>query len=95
MELIHTDDRKKGKYYTGESSNPTAEITYYWNDDDTITIDHTYVNGEKHERGSGKKLVEAVIDMARNKNLKIIPVCSYAKAQFEKNADWKDVLNLK
>lgn len=95
MELKHIDNGKKGKYYAGESNHPSAEITYYWNDDDTITIDHTYVNSDKQERGSGKKLVEAVIQLARNKNLRIIPVCSFAKAQFEKNEDWKDVLHLK
>jgi predicted GNAT family acetyltransferase len=94
MELTHNDNGKKGIFFAEKEGEVTAEITYYWNDDDTITIDHTYVNSEKHERGSGKKLIEAVIALARDNNLKIIPVCSFAKAQFEKNADWKDVLHL-
>lgn len=92
MELEHKDDGKKGIFFVKNGDRNSAEITYFWNEDEVITIDHTYVNSDKHERGSGKKLIEAVIAFAREKQLKIIPVCSYAKAQFEKNEDWKDVL---
>ena len=92
MELRHKDNGKQGIFFAGDENEISAEITYFWNDISTITVDHTYVNSQKHERGSGKKLVEAIVEMARNNNLKVVPVCSYAKAQLERNHDWQDVL---
>ena len=40
----------------------------------------------------GKDLVKAGVDFARQNNLKIIPLCPFAKAEFEKHADYTDVL---
>jgi len=38
-------------------------------------------------------LLETVVDFAREENKKIIPVCSFAKAEMNKNEDYKDVLH--
>ena len=38
-------------------------------------------------RGVGQKLVEAALSDARAEKRKIVPVCSYVKRYFEKNAE--------
>jgi uncharacterized protein len=36
--------------------------------------------------------VETAVDYARTHNIKIIPICPYAKSLFDKLPEWKDVL---
>ena len=38
--------------------------------------------------------MEKVINEAKEKGLKIIPVCSYAVSYFEKNPEYKELLNI-
>lgn len=75
-----------------ENGNMTAEITYEPSGDSQITIDHTYVSDSLRGQGIAGKLVERVVQEARGKGLKIVPVCSYAKAVFERKSEYQDVL---
>ena len=53
-------------------------------DNNKWVITHTIVSEEYGGRGIAKKLVLAIVDEARKKNIKIIPICSYAKKVLEK-----------
>ncbi|MFO7672494.1 MAG: GNAT family N-acetyltransferase, partial [Lutibacter sp.] len=44
-----------------------------------IIIDHTQVDEKLKGQGAGKKLVIKAIEFAREKHLKIIPICTFAK----------------
>ncbi|WP_392388795.1 GNAT family N-acetyltransferase [Flavobacterium piscinae] len=37
-------------------------------------------------------MVTVAVEMAREKNLKIIPLCPFAKSVFDKTEDFRDVL---
>ncbi|HBB28351.1 MAG TPA: GNAT family N-acetyltransferase [Clostridiales bacterium] len=79
---------KKGtkSFYIGDlEENPLAEMTFVSSDDYTIIIDHTYVPNELSGQGIGKLLLKELLDWAKKENKKVIPICSYAKAQMEKN----------
>lgn len=81
-------------FYIGESEdNWLATMTFVSSGESRITIDHTYVSESLNGQGVGKLLLKALTDWARAENLKIIPVCSYAKAQMEKNSDYHDLLS--
>ncbi|WP_026581756.1 GNAT family N-acetyltransferase [Bacillus sp. J33] len=69
-----------------------AEITFTPSGESKITIDHTYVSDSLRGQGIAGKLVESVVQEARGKGLKIVPVCSYAKAVFERKSEYQDVL---
>ena len=43
-------------------------------------------------QGAGKKMVEIAVVYAREKNLKILPLCPFAKSVFDKTLDYSDVL---
>ncbi|MEL7002698.1 MAG: GNAT family N-acetyltransferase [Bacteroidota bacterium] len=67
-------------------------MTYSIPDADFIIIDHTDVESEFQGQDVGKQLLLKVVEMVREKNLKIIPLCPFANAMFKKLDDIKDVL---
>jgi len=86
---------KKGKncFFIGESEkNPLAIITYKPSGDNFIIADHTYVSDQLSGQGVGKRLLHELIESARKENKKIIPQCSFVKAQMEKNEEYRDLL---
>jgi predicted GNAT family acetyltransferase len=60
-------------------------MTYTYAGNDKIIIDHTGVKEQYNGRGFGKDLFNKVIEFARNKSLKVIPLCPFAKKLFEKD----------
>ncbi|MEE1885620.1 GNAT family N-acetyltransferase [Pedobacter flavus] len=57
-----------------------------------ITVYHTEVNPSAAGRGLGKKLLQFVVNYAKNNDLKIIPLCPFVLAQFKRNeAEYTDI----
>ncbi|HLR19385.1 MAG TPA: GNAT family N-acetyltransferase [Staphylococcus sp.] len=80
------------KFYIGEDENdPQAQITFKQQGDNQIDIDHTGVPDELGGQGLGSKLVKAVVDYARNNNLKVTASCPFAEAVIKKNSEYQDV----
>ncbi|OTG89521.1 GNAT family N-acetyltransferase [Acinetobacter sp. ANC 3832] len=92
LEIKHKDDGKKGEFYIGEEGHRLAEMAYTWAGEDKFIIDHTTVNDELRGQGVGHKLLDRAISLAREKNVKIIPLCPYAKSVFDKDPSIHDVL---
>lgn len=60
------------KFYVGnDENNPKAVITFKEVDNNEIDIDHTGVSDELGGQGLGKKLVNRVVEHARENNLKL------------------------
>ncbi|GAA5112156.1 GNAT family N-acetyltransferase [Orbus sasakiae] len=64
-----------------------AEMTYTRIGNDKASIDHTYVNINYRGQGIADRLFELVIEKMQQEKRKIIPVCSYAVAKFERRAE--------
>ena len=93
MEIKHTDNGKEGSFYVELDGKKEAEMTYFYKNKDTIDIDHTEVKESLKGQGVGYKLIEEAVAFMRNKNLKAVTSCSYAKSIFEKNqAEYQDVI---
>ena len=75
----------KGEFVIYENDQRAGEMTYTYAGDDKIIIDHTGVEEQYNGRGFGKDLFNKVIEFARNKSLKVIPLCPFAKKLFEKD----------
>lgn len=86
------EEDNKGKAYVGTSAQPLAAMTYSKAGNDLIIIDHTEVDQSLRGQGVGRKLLDALVAMARDKHIKIMPLCPYAKSVFDKDALLKDVL---
>lgn len=88
-------DIKKGlnKFYIGETEeNTLAEVILSDTSKDVIKIDHTFVGEKLKGKGAGKLLIRKVVDFAIEENKKIIPVCVFAKKEFDKNKEYESVL---
>lgn len=89
--------RSNEKFYIGENpEDPLAEMTIVLNGPRQLIINHTMVSDELRGQGVGDKLLEEVVQYARDNNRQIIPLCPFAKARLEKDkAKYEDVLNEK
>ncbi len=88
-------DIKKGEksFYVGDNEEePLAKMELIHSGDEII-IDHTFVSEQLRGQNVARQLLKRVVDFAREKNKKIIPICSFAKAELNKNKDYKDVLH--
>jgi predicted GNAT family acetyltransferase len=70
-----------------------AEMTYSRASPTFVIIDHTAVPDALRGRGAGAVLVRRAVEDARREAFKILPLCPFAKSQFERHADWADVLH--
>lgn len=68
-----------------------AEMTFV-NSGNFYIIDHTGVSDAARGLGVGKKLVAAFVDYSREKGMKILPLCPFAKSEFKKNSAYKDLM---
>lgn len=93
MSLIqHQNDSKGGTFYYEQDGNRLAEMVYVMAGDDKMIIEHTEVDESLKGQGIGKSLQEHLVEYARQKHIKVIPLCPFAKATFEKVKEWQDVL---
>ncbi|MBO6262132.1 MAG: N-acetyltransferase [Bacilli bacterium] len=60
--------------------------------EDRWYIVHTGVRPEYGGRGIAKLLVKRIIDEARKRRKKIVPICSYAQKMMLNNDEYKDVI---
>jgi hypothetical protein len=67
-------------------------IAEYRLGDGTITFTHTLVPPELGGRGIGKALVRAGLAAARERGLKVIPLCSFVARHFADHAEARDLL---
>jgi len=92
MNIQHEESNTKGAFFIEKDGARVAEMTYTKNGDYRIIIDHTEVSDAHKGEGLGKALVFHGVEYAREKNLKILPLCPYARVLFRRNKDeFKDV----
>ena len=82
----------KGAFYIEVEGKKEAMMTFVFADEDKIIIDHTEVNPGNEGKGFGKKMVTKAVEFARDKRIKIVPLCTFAKSVFNKTPEFRDVL---
>lgn len=78
MEILHQHENGRGRWYLASDGEILGEMTYYENNAQTITIDHTEVSEKLKGTGSGKKLVDAAVAYARENQIRIHATCPFA-----------------
>ncbi|HLO90003.1 MAG TPA: GNAT family N-acetyltransferase [Lentimicrobium sp.] len=92
MNIEKKESGKTGKFFIQEDDDVLADINWLVNDDDNYVINHTSVSEKLSGQGIGIKLLDAVVDMARDKNKKVIAGCEFAKVMFKRHEEkYKDV----
>lgn len=91
---IQHDERPAGGAFFFEiSGQRLAEMTYSRTNPTLIIIDHTAVDESLRGQGVGRQLLDALVAWVRAGGIKVVPLCPYAKSQFDKDATLRDVLN--
>ena len=75
-------------FYIGDSEKELlAEMTFVYAGEDIIIIDHTSVSDELRGQNIGKQLLQRLVELAKEKNKKIVPLCPFAKKEMMKNKE--------
>lgn len=93
MNIQQHNTETKGAFRAMDNETPAGEMTYVWAGTDKFIIDHTEVDEAYNGKGIGKQLLMKAVAFARENNLKIIPLCPFAKSLFDKIPEIGDVLN--
>ncbi|NII25797.1 N-acetyltransferase [Pseudoflavitalea sp. X16] len=92
MLIQHKQGKTKSMFYVEEGGKILAEMVYSMPNPDKMLIEHTEVDESLSGKGIGKQLVYAAVEYARSNDIKIIPLCPFAKSVFDRVKEWQDVL---
>lgn len=94
LQITREESETKGRYVAHlEGVAGEGEMTYSRAGATRIIIDHTEIPGSMRGLHVGEALVRRAVEDARNENIKILPLCPFAKAMIEKHTEWRDVLD--
>lgn len=78
-------------YAKDELGKVIAEITFPNISDQTVNIDHTFVDGSLRSQGVAGELLQAVASMLRQQHKKAYLTCPYAIKWFGKHIEYADI----
>ncbi|TDQ58138.1 hypothetical protein EDC45_1211 [Mesocricetibacter intestinalis] len=85
MYIQHKQEGEQGKFaYLDAEGKEIAVLSYYFVDGRTINAHHTYVPAAFRGQGLADGLYRALRDFVREKDLKLIPSCSYIAAKWQR-----------
>ena len=89
QEIEHIERRKR---FQIRLTYGKASFLKYDIKDGKMFIEETYTPPEYRGRGLATKLMEAALKYAEERNLKIVPKCSFAEVYFKKHPEKIDML---
>lgn len=90
-DIRHEETASKGRYVY-QAGGAEAEMTYSKAGTGLVIIDHTGVPDAFRGQGVGAALVARAVTDFRAAGLKVLPLCTFAAAQFRRHPDWSDLL---
>lgn len=91
MEVKHFQQPDSGKFDMIDGDDKVAEMTYVYDEDGDMIINHTYVRHKYRDRGLGNNLLDHVVRYVRDKAIKIIPKCPFVKSVFSDSDQYDDI----
>jgi uncharacterized protein len=92
MKIRHEEGPLEGRFTAIENDYEVGVMTYHREGADQIAIDSTEVSPAFKEKGVGRSLVMEAVRFAREKHLKIHPMCWFVKLMLGRSVEFKDVL---
>ena len=91
--ITHVDGDTKGQFEARvEGTDEPAVLTYSKAGATMWIVDHTAVPDALQGKGLGRALAQHVVEQARARGLKLMPLCPFFKAQLVKHPEWRDVV---
>ncbi|MBO9579542.1 MAG: N-acetyltransferase [Sphingobium sp.] len=89
------DDGRHGRYVAKVAGiDAEAELTFTHRGPKLISADHTGAPDSLKGTGAAAALVDHLIADARAQGFRIIPLCPYVRARYERHPDWQDVMTV-
>ena len=83
---LKLDDKGYGHFYIMEGNERIAEMEISVAQDN-LTVYHTEVLPKVEGKGLAKQLLATMVDYVRRNAMKVIPLCPYVHAQFNRHLD--------
>lgn len=90
--ITHTETDTKGEFILKRDGKQAGKMTYSKMGNKKIIIDHTEVEEPFKNTGAGRALVEHGVQWARENDIKVLPLCPFAKNLIDRDPDLQDVL---
>lgn len=91
VRIAHEENGSKGRFVIYEKDEFAGEMTYVWAGASKFIIEHTAVEQKFKGKKYGHMMLKKAVEFAREKDVKILPLCPFAKAQFDKDSSIADV----
>lgn len=88
--ILHRTSGHGGVFYVQRDGVTVAELVYTRGTRFT-TIDHTRIDDALRGAGCGRRLVDEIVRWARAENVKLRPVCPFARAMLDRVPEYADV----
>ena len=89
------DGARRGRYVARLARiDAEGELTFTRRGPAMISADHTGVPEALEGRGVAAALVDHLVADARTRAFKVIPICPYVRARYEKHPEWRDVFTV-
>ncbi len=90
---LQLDDDRQGAFILTDDGQQVGEMVIGLSGEE-LKVFHTEVLPEWEGQGLGKKLLEAMVNYAREHQLQVIPLCTYVQVQFKRHPDlYEDIWN--
>jgi predicted GNAT family acetyltransferase len=89
--ISHQESGDRGAFYIERDGKRIAEMTYSQQTAQRIVVDHTFVDTSLRGQGVARKLLDAAVSWARQRNCKVGATCSYVITQFARDPSLRDI----
>lgn len=90
--IEHQEAGSTGAFFVQDGGERIAEMSYSRTNPTLVIIDHTQVDERLKGQGMGRQLLDALVAWARETGTRVVALCPFAKAQFDKDPSIRDVL---
>jgi len=88
LEIIHNEAENRFETWIDDQLSKLD----YMQDGDIIVMTHVGVNPEHRGQGVAGKLTQVGLEYAKEKSLRVIPMCSYVAAYIRRNPQYADLM---
>lgn len=90
MDFTHNQNQIALFSETGEL---LAEVTFPNIDENTVNVNHTFVDSSLRGQGIAGKLMLELVSALKANGLKVVPTCSYAQGWFERHPEYRNLIS--
>jgi uncharacterized protein len=92
---LELNDQQRGAFLVKDNGEQLGEMAVSISGNSLIVY-HTEVAPKAEGKGLAKKMLQSMVDYAREKGLKVVPLCPYVHAQFNRHpGEYEDVWSAK